>query len=248
MPAKRRVKLGLNIDHVATVRQARGGSEPNVISAALEGIRGGADGITVHLREDRRHIQDEDVFELKRVISVPLNLEMSVHEEIVKIACRLKPEKACLVPERRQELTTEGGLDVIASKRRIAEVIDRLQDRGVVVSLFIDPVLKHIQAAYDVDCDFIELHTGCYANRTGLSRKRELKRLEDAARFAHSLGLGVNAGHGLNYENVRPIARLPHVEELNIGHAIIARSVFCGLRRAVQEMCALIRGYKSHGH
>jgi len=244
MPQKSAVKLGLNIDHVATVRQARGGPSPDIFHAALEGIRGGADGITVHLREDRRHIQDTDVFLLKRSISVPLNLEMSVFEEIVKIACRLKPAKACLVPERRRELTTEGGLDVLGAKRRIAEVVDRLQDRGVIVSLFIDPVLRQVQAAYDVDADFIELHTGSYANHTGRAQARELGRLRQASALAHLLGVGVNAGHGLDYENVKPVAKLPYVEELNIGHSIISRAVFVGVREAVREMCKLIRKAK----
>jgi len=241
MSRKTSVKLGLNIDHVATIRQARGGHAPDVIQAALEGVRGGADGITVHLREDRRHIQDEDVFKLKEVISVPLNLEMSVQEGIVKIARKLKPEKACLVPEHRRELTTEGGLDVIGEKRRIAEAVSGLQEKGIEVSLFIDPIPKQIQAAYDVDCDFIELHTGRYANHVGRNREHELKRLHEASRLAHSLGIGVNAGHGLDYENVKPIARLPYIYELNIGHAIIARAVFIGLRKAVQEMRVLIR-------
>ncbi len=244
MSHKTSVKLGLNIDHVATVRQARGGHEPNVIQAALEGIRGGARGITVHLREDRRHIQDQDVFELKRVISVPLNLEMSVQERIVKIAKKLKPEKACLVPECRQELTTEGGLNVVSGKSRIAQVVEGLQEKGVLVSLFIDPIPKQIQAAYDVDCDFIELHTGRYANSTGRNGKRELKRLREASLLAHSLGIGVNLGHGLDYENVKPIARLPYVQELNIGHAIIARSIFVGMKEAVREMCNLIKKAK----
>jgi pyridoxine 5-phosphate synthase len=240
MPS-RKIKLGLNIDHVATVRQARGGPDPNVVLAALEGIRGRAKGITVHLREDRRHIQDADVFKLKKIISVPLNLEMSLDEGIVAIARKIRPEKACLVPERRQELTTEGGLDVIREKRRVHQAVSALKEKGILVSLFIDPILKQIQAAYDTDSDFIELHTGSYANHTGEARKRELARLKEAAHFAHSLGLGVNAGHGLNYENVKPIVRLPHMEELNIGHAIISRAVFVGLKEATREMYRLIR-------
>ena len=239
------IKLGLNLDHVATVRQARGGQEPEVVKAALEGIQGGADGITVHLREDRRHIQDRDLFELKQKISVPLNLEMSVHPEIMSIARHLRPAKACLVPERRQELTTEGGLDVAGSKKRIAEVVDQLQDKGILVSLFIDPITKQIHAAYETGSDFIELHTGCYANRLGQSRLRELKRLRKAVRLAHLLGLGINAGHGLNYENVKPIARLPYIQELNIGHAIISRAIFVGLEKAVEEMCTLIQVARS---
>lgn len=244
MPLESTVKLGLNIDHVATVRQARGGRNPDLLHAALEGIRGGADGITVHLREDRRHIQDADVFRLKRALSVPLNLEMSVQEEIVRIACRLRPAKACLVPERRRELTTEGGLDVLNAKKRIQEVVDRLQDRGVEVSLFIDAGLKHVQAASDVGAAFIELHTGSYANRSGRAQERELGRLREAAKLAHSLGLGVHAGHGLDYENVKLIAKLPHVEELNIGHSIVSRSIFVGLGEAVRQMCVLIRSVR----
>ncbi|MBI4368449.1 MAG: pyridoxine 5'-phosphate synthase [Candidatus Omnitrophica bacterium] len=240
MSRSRLVKLGLNIDHVATVRQARGGNQPDVMSVAWEGIRGGADGITVHLREDRRHIQDQDVFELKRTISVPLNLEMSVNEDIVRVAMKLKPEKACLVPERREELTTEGGLDVCRGRKRIQQVVCLLQARGISVSLFIDPVPGQVEAAGAMGCDFIELHTGCYANRKGARRRQELLRLEKAARLAHAIGLGVNAGHGLDYENVVPIAKLPFIDELNIGHAIIARAIFVGLRNAVREMRQLI--------
>ena len=242
MSSKPPVTLGFNVDHVATVREVRRGAIPNVVQAAQEGIKAGARGITTHLREDRRHIQDRDVFELKRAIRVPLNLEMSIAEGIVRVARRLKPEKACLVPERREELTTEGGLDVIREKRRIARVVDLLKEKKIVVSLFIDPILEQIQAAYDVDSDYIELHTGCYAETKGERRTRELRRLREAARLAHSLGLGVNAGHGLNYENVKPVVRLPHVEELNIGHALVARAIFVGIPEAVREMCSLIRG------
>lgn len=241
MPKQSSVKLGVNIDHIATLREARKGENPDVVRAASEVISAGADGITVHLREDRRHIQDRDLFQLKESISVPLNLEMSVAEEIVQIACRLKPQKVCLVPEHRRELTTEGGLDVTSVKRRLAHVVGRLQDRGILVSLFIDPIPKQIEAAYDIDTDFIELHTGRYANRRGKNRLRELKRLREGAMLAHGFGLGVNAGHGLDYENVQPVARLPYLRELNIGHSIVARSVFAGLRNAVRQMRALIR-------
>lgn len=244
---KRLVKLGVNIDHVATLRQARGGAEPDVFQAALEAIRGGADGITVHLREDRRHIQDSDVVRLlKERISVPLNLEMSVSPEIVKIACRLRPEKACLVPERRQELTTEGGLDIAASSRRIAEVVKELQDRGILVSLFVDPVSRQVQAAYEAGADSIELHTGAYANAKGKKQAEELARLRSSAELAVSLGLGLHAGHGLNYENVGPVAEFPDVRELNIGHSIVSRAVFVGLRSAAREMRELIRHAASH--
>lgn len=236
-----KVQLGLNIDHVATVREARGGSEPSVLDAAREGIKAGASGITAHLREDRRHIQDRDILLLKKSISVPLNLEMSVDPGIVSFACRVRPEKACLVPERRRELTTEGGLDVLGRKRQIARTVGRLQESGILVSLFIDPIEAQICAAGELEADFIELHTGRYANASGKKRRRELARLRKAALLAHALGLGVNAGHGLNYDNVIPIARLPYVQELNIGHAIVSRAVFVGLRTAVRQMCALIR-------
>ena len=241
MNRKKTVQLGLNVDHIATVRQARGGKEPSVLQAALDGIRGGASGITVHLREDRRHIQDRDVLMLKQEISVPLNLEMSIADEIVRFACKVRPAKACLVPERRAELTTEGGLDVVRGKRQIADAVSRLQDKGIIVSLFIDPLPKQIQAAYDIDTDFIELHTGCYSNLKSAFRKRELDRLRKGAAMAHTLEIGVNAGHGLDYENVGPVAHLPYMEELNIGHAIVARSLFIGLKAAVSEMCVLIK-------
>ncbi len=235
------VKLGLNVDHVATLRQARKDVVPDPVQAALEGVRGGARGITVHLREDRRHIQDADVRLLRRVLRVPLNLEMSVSPQIVRFALALKPAKACLVPERRRELTTEGGLDVAASLFRIRSAVSKLKKRGVTVSLFIDPDLRQAAASRKAGADFIELHTGTYAGSSGAARNRELARLRKAALFAHEIGLGVNAGHGLNYDNVIPVAKLPFMEELNIGHAIIARAVFCGVREAVREMSALIR-------
>lgn len=234
------VILGLNIDHVATVRQARRGAEPNLLAAALEGIRGGAKGITVHLREDRRHIQDKDVFELKKKISVPLNLEMSVQEGIVQVALKVRPEKVCLVPEKRQELTTEGGLNVMIQKKRMRNVVKRLQEKQVVVSLFIDPIEEQIKAASEVGADYIELHTGTYALQSGKKQREELERLKKAALIAHRLGLGLNAGHGLNYENVQPVAAFPYMEELNIGHSIVSRAVFVGIKNAVQEMCKLI--------
>ena len=238
------VKLGLNIDHVATVREARRDVVPSVLEAALDGIKGGASGITVHLREDRRHIQDSDVLILKRKIKVPLNLEMSAAEEIVKFAVKTKPRKACLVPEKRKELTTEGGLDVVGSLRQIGSAVSRLQKAGICVSLFIDPDLRQIEAARKINADYIELHTGCYARFLGKKKLEELRRLERAAYFAHELGIGVNAGHGLNYENVIPVAKILFMEELNIGHAIIARSIFTGIRKATAEMVSLIRKAK----
>ncbi|MBI4387829.1 MAG: pyridoxine 5'-phosphate synthase [Candidatus Omnitrophica bacterium] len=235
------VTLGLNIDHVATLREVRKDIVPNLLKAAQEGVRGGAKGITVHLREDRRHIQDRDVFILKQAIKVPLNLEMSIAPNVVRVALHIKPEKACLVPEKRKELTTEGGLDLRHAQRQIATVVNQLKKKGVTVSLFIDPEPAQLRVASEVNADFIELHTGVYARTRGSQRKRELKRLRDAAEYAHELGLGVNAGHGLNYENVKPVAQLPCVEELNIGHAIIARAVFVGIRKAVSEMIYSMR-------
>ncbi len=242
------VKLGLNIDHIATLREARGGSEPSVLQAAFEGIRGGADGITVHLREDRRHIQDYDVTELRKKISVPLNLEMSISPSIVKIACTLRPQKACLVPECRAELTTEGGLDVVQFQKRVAACVRKLQSQGILVSLFIDPIREQIKAAWQMRADFIELHTGCYANATGKRRSLELKRLREGASFAHTLGLGINAGHGLDFKNVGPVAKIPNVSELNIGHAIISDAVFNGLISSVRRMKHLIKNARSSKH
>lgn len=235
------VILGVNIDHVATLRQARGGKEPSVLEAACDAILGGAAGITAHLREDRRHIQDQDIICLRKKISVPLNLEMSIEPEIVSIACRVKPQKACLVPERRQELTTEGGLDVVGKKKQITQAVCRLQSVGTLVSLFIDPIPEQICAAAETGCDFIELHTGCYANAAGKKKLHELSRLRKAVQLAYLLGLGVNAGHGLNYENVQPVAKFPHLHELNIGHSIISRAIFVGVFQAVREMKQAIR-------
>ena len=234
------VKLGLNIDHVATLREVRREVVPNLLAAALEGVRGGAAGITIHLREDRRHIQEGDVYLLKRRLKVPLNLEMSIAPAIVRIALAAKSEKACLVPEKRQELTTEGGLNVLGALGKIRSVVAKLKKAGIVVSLFIDPDFKQIEAARAAGADFIELHTGVYAHSRGQKKSRELHQLKEAAVLAHSLGLGINAGHGLNYENVTPVAKLPHLEELNIGHAIIARAVFVGIKQAVREMVRLI--------
>jgi len=236
------IKLGVNIDHVATLRQVRLAKEPDLVKAALEAERGGADGITVHLREDRRHIQDRDVSTLKKRIHVPLNLEMSSAQEIVDIALRVRPEKACLVPERRKELTTEGGLAVSREIKRITQVVKQLKQKGIVVSLFIAPIEKEIHAAKKSGAQYIELHTGEYAHaKTGSARNRELLRLKRAARLAYSLGLRVNAGHGLNYQNTKAICGILHIEELNIGHSIVSRAVFVGLKEAVREMKRLIR-------
>lgn len=224
------------MDHVATLRQARGGKIPSPVQAALEAVKGGADGITVHLREDRRHIQDFDLLELKRKLRRPINLEMAVHPGIVRIACRLVPEKACLVPERRLEVTTEGGLDVFQKREAVQRAVSKLRAKGIEVSLFIDPEIRQVRVAKETGADTIELHTGAYANASGGRKKTELARLRRAAIEGHRLSLKVNAGHGLDYRNVRAVAKLPHIAELNIGHAIVSRAVFVGMKQAVREM------------
>ncbi|MFZ5803116.1 MAG: pyridoxine 5'-phosphate synthase [Candidatus Omnitrophota bacterium] len=236
-------QLGVNIDHVATVRQARLGTEPEPLLAALEAQRGGADSITVHLREDRRHIQDGDVRKILRCIRVPLNLEMSLAPGIVDFAVRLQPKKVCLVPERRQELTTEGGLDVLASYTRLAKAIPRLRRIGAEVSLFVPPQERQILAASRLGAQAVEIHTGAYANAHGPKQKAEWAKIRKAAQAAWTLKLKVNAGHGLNYENVEAVAMLPEIAELNIGHSIISRSIFVGLRQAVQEMKKILQKY-----
>ena len=233
-------KLGVNIDHIATLRQARLGKEPSVLEAALEAEQGGADSITVHLREDRRHIQDSDVFELMEKIYVPLNLEMSVSSEILKIALKVRPEKACLVPEKRKELTTEGGLDLFSKKNNLIRTIDALLEKKVEVSLFIDPVEAQVREAARLGAYAIEIHTGSYANAVSKKRERELFRVREAARLGRELGLHVHAGHGLNYENIFPLLAMPEILEFNIGHSIISRAVFVGLAKAVQEMKKII--------
>jgi len=235
-------KLGVNIDHVATLRQARGGFEPDTIRAAAICEQAGADSIVIHLREDRRHIQDKDLLILRKTIKTRLNLEMSIDKEIVDIACAVIPNEATLVPEKRQELTTEGGLDVVSNAKNIKNAIDRLKEKNIAVSLFIDPEQKQIKAAQEIGCDFIELHTGRYADSKGESeRKNHLKEIIDSSEYASKIGLRVNAGHGLNYKNVTDIARIPGIEELNIGHSIISYAVFVGLEEAVKQMLKLIK-------
>jgi len=235
------MKLGVNIDHIATVRQARGGVDPSPFLAALQAQAGGADGITVHLREDRRHIQDHDVTDVQKVIRITLNLEMSLNPDIVKIALKVSPEKVCLVPEKRRELTTEGGLDVCASAKLLKRLMPEFHRRKIEVSLFIDPSEKQIRAASHVHADTIEIHTGAYANTSGVQQRREWMRIKRAAQLAAQLGLQVNAGHGLNYENVGKIAAIPEIKELNIGHAIVSRALFIGLKAAVREMKQAMR-------
>ena len=251
------LKLGVNIDHVATLREARyrgrGHGEPDPIAAALACEAAGAHGITAHLREDRRHIQDRDIWKLREEIKTRLNLEMANAPEIVEIALKVKPDIICLVPERRQEVTTEGGLDVVANERALLETRKKMSDAGIEVSLFIAPDLKQIEAAARVGAEFIELHTGAFAEsyfQAVLTGARavgdlpELERLIAGAKRAHALGLKVNAGHGLNLDNLPLLHQVPHLVELNIGHSIISRAVMNGLHQAVKEMLAAMKDYR----
>ncbi|MSU41560.1 MAG: pyridoxine 5'-phosphate synthase [Pedosphaera sp.] len=244
------LKLGVNIDHVATVREARYrgrvSGEPCPVAAALACEAAGAHGITAHLREDRRHIQDRDVLALREAIATRLNLEMGDTPAIVRFALRVRPDIVCLVPEKRQELTTEGGLDVVAHRRSLVRTCQRMRDAGIEVSLFIDPELRQVEAAAAVGAQFVELHTGQFAEHFARlrGRKRELARLTAAAHQAHALGLRVNAGHGLNYGNLTALHAVPHLEELNIGHALISRAMETGLTRAVKQMLQLMKGYR----
>lgn len=235
------IYLGVNIDHVATLRQARGTYYPEPVHAALMAEQAGADGITVHLREDRRHIIDRDVFVLRQTIATRLNFEMAVTDEMLGIATQLKPDFACFVPEKRQELTTEGGLEVAGQLSRITAAVSQMREQNILVSLFIDADHQQIEAAAKSGAPYIEIHTGKYAETTDAKAQQvELKRITEAAEFAASLGLIVNAGHGLHYHNVQPIAAIPQMHELNIGHAIVARAVFSGLDAAVREMKRLM--------
>lgn len=237
--------LGVNIDHIATVRNARGVEYPDPVAGALLAEEAGADGITLHLREDRRHIRDEDVYNLKPLLKTRMNLEMAVTDEMKKIALDVKPEHVCLVPEKREELTTEGGLDVVAHQQQVAEFCQDLGNAGIEVSLFIDPEQPQIDAARACGAPVIELHTGQYAEAESVEEcDGELKRLAKAVDYARSLGLVVNAGHGLHYENVQPVAAIPGINELNIGHSIIARAVIDGLSNAVSEMKSLMLSAK----
>lgn len=234
--------LGVNIDHVATLRNARGGVDPDPIQAAEICEKSGATSITTHLREDRRHIKDPDVKTLKKILKTNLNLEMAVTDEMQKIALSVKPHSVCLVPEKRQEVTTEGGLDVASRLNRITEFVQPLLDAGILVSLFIDPSKEQVYAAAKTGAQFIELHTGQYSMAFGTpDETEEFEKLREASRLAHALGLKVNAGHGLNYENVYRMKQIEDLYELNIGHSIIARSVFVGLEQAVNEMKNLIK-------
>jgi pyridoxine 5-phosphate synthase len=238
MPAAR---LGVNVDHVATLRQARRAAYPDPVAAAMLAELGGADQITIHLREDRRHIQERDLQILRRTVSTRLNLEMAATQEMVKIAYELKPDVVTLVPERREELTTEGGLDVVGGRDAVRKVVKTLRDADITVSIFIDPELDQVKAAHRAEAQVVEFHTGRYCDaRLAPDRRKELSRLVDACKAAAKLGLEVAAGHGLNYQNVLPVAAIPEVEELNIGHAIVARAVLVGFERSVAEMKSLV--------
>jgi pyridoxine 5-phosphate synthase len=238
--APRPLRLGVNIDHVATIRNARGGEHPDPVRAAQIVARAGGDGITVHLREDRRHIRDEDLARVQAATGLPLNLEMAATDEMVAIAMRHAPHAACIVPERREERTTEGGLDAAGQHNRLAPIVSRLRDAGIRVSLFIAPEPRQIEAAMQLGAPVVELHTGEYAHATGAQVQVELKRIADMAALAAKNGIEPHAGHGLTYENVQPIAAIPQLAELNIGHYLIGEAIFCGLETSVRTMRELM--------
>jgi pyridoxine 5-phosphate synthase len=238
------IRLGVNVDHVATVRQARRVDVPDPVEAALMAERAGADGITVHLREDRRHIQERDVQLLRQRLQTKLNLEMAVTPSMLAFAENLCPDDACFVPEKREELTTEGGLDVVSHRQKIREAAQRLQGRGVRVSLFVDPETAQIEASRDAGAHAVEIHTGAFCNAVGVERKDQLEAILEASKLAQSLGLEVHGGHGLNYDNVLAIAEIPEMAELNIGHSIIARAIIAGIEQAVREMKGLLNQSK----
>lgn len=237
------MRLGVNIDHVATLREARRGKQPDPIAAAVAAEMAGADGVVCHLREDRRHIKDKDLFLLKEIVKTHLNLEMAATDEMVNLATEVVPDMVTLVPEKREEVTTEGGLDVASSIDWIEEVVKQLRNHNIVVSLFVDPDLDQIKAAARCQADYVEIHTGLYANAEDLSAMAdELEKIRSMAMAAAKLGLGVSAGHGLDYHNVRDILDVEQFEELNIGHSIVAKAVMVGMERAVREMLTIIRG------
>lgn len=252
LPMNPILKLGVNIDHVATLRQARyrtmpdaPNAEPSVLQAAEEAIAGGADSLTLHLRADRRHIQDADLILVMKSVRIPINMEMGNTPEILEIALGLRPAYVCLVPENREEVTTEGGLHVSAQEDSLRDTVQRLQSNGTSVSMFIDPDLEQVRASARIGARMIELHTGTFANRQGAERGQETRRLSEAAKLGHSLGLQINAGHGLTTANLPDLFSVPHLSELNIGHHLICRSVFIGLRSAVAEMRQVMNGYTS---
>jgi pyridoxine 5-phosphate synthase len=236
------MKLSINIDHIATLRNARGGTEPDPVAAATICEEAGADGIVVHLREDRRHIRDKDVYMLRSTVKTKLDLEMGANEDIISIALTVMPDLITLVPEKRQELTTEGGLDVASQKEKLTSVIERFHRKNIPVSLFVDPYREQIDASKEVGADMVELHTGEYSEaKDEQETKRLLSEIRTAAEYGKSIGLGINAGHGLNYVNVSPVAKIHTIDEMSIGHSIVSRAAFVGLDRAVREMIALVR-------
>ncbi|WP_457677974.1 pyridoxine 5'-phosphate synthase [Thermovibrio sp.] len=243
---RRKVRLGVNIDHVATVRNARKTFEPDPVHAAVIADLAGADQITLHVREDRRHVNERDLKLIKELIHSRVNLEMAITDEMIKIAKEVKPHQATLVPEKRQEITTEGGLDVLGSFERVKEAVKELKEAGITVNIFIDPDKRQIEKAKETGADAVELHTGRYAEAFAKGDEKEveeeLKRIREAARFAKELGLKVYAGHGLTYKNVRPVAQIEEIEELNIGHSIVANAILLGLKEAVEKMIKLING------
>ena len=246
---KKHILLGVNIDHIATLRQARGTLYPEPVQAALVAEQAGADGITAHLREDRRHLQDRDLILLKELIHTRLNMEMGVTDEMLAIALKIQPYACCLVPEKREELTTEGGLDVAGNLNRMQWACDSLNHAGIEVSLFIDPELAQIDAAVEVGAAVVELHTGCYADaKNPLQQRDELERIKVAALYANSAGLQVNAGHGLNFYNVAAICAIPEIVELNIGHAIISQALFSGLSQAVKDLKHIMRQARAEAY
>lgn len=237
---KNHLRLGVNIDHVATIRNARGGAHPNPVRAALLAEKAGADGITAHLREDRRHISDRDIVELKKQINLPLNLEMAATEEMLNIAINAKPHAACIVPEKRQEVTTEGGLDVVGAEENLKHYVGQLKAAGIRVSLFIDPDIAQADASKRVGADIVEFHTGAYCEANGAAQKEELERVRMVVKHAHSIGLECHAGHGLTFNTVKPIAEIPELIELNIGHFLIGEAIFIGLEPAIRNMRKLM--------
>ncbi len=236
--------LGVNVDHVATVRQARGGVEPDPVNAAMEAIEGGADGITVHLREDRRHIQDSDLEILREKVTIELNLEMAATNEMISIALRVRPDMVTLVPEKRKELTTEGGLDLKRNEQKISKAINKIQEAGIPVSLFINPSIRDVIVSKKLGAQMVEIHTGRYADTKGRGQDAEFERVRKSIKKAIEVGLLVNAGHGLNYSNVQRIARIKGLRGLYIGHSIISKSIFVGVKEAVREMKKLINTVK----
>ena len=231
-----KIRLGVNIDHIATIRNARGGSHPDPIDGAILAQKNGADGITIHLREDRRHIRDEDLLRLKKHIKLPINLEIAGTEEMLKIAIKTKPHAVCIVPEKRQEITTEGGLDLIKNQQNLAEIIKKIRQHKIRVSLFIDADFKQIDMAKKLQADIIEIHTGEFCNLIGVEQNREFQKIKKCVEYASSLGLECHAGHGLNYQTAKKIAKIPQIYELNIGHFIIGEAIFEGLDKVIKKM------------